>query len=426
MSRVIENGEADILCGGEWNNYADYAQKHAYIDLEPLLDSVPALQDALTDFLGEDYLNIVGTNGCLYGIPEMVSSPAIYGVLYREDLRRKWGLAELTDFAALEEYLYRATEEGYDAPVCDEGIMYHLWNLVAGNRYLFVPNLGNHFVVPLDDPSRVSLWYETPEYRQCLDILHRWYRDGIVRQDILVGTQRENYVDMAEDRMCIDMTSHLDPVDKYYIPAILGSHPDYQLRFLPCGMLAEGFPYFRGTLSSTMVSISSRSESAQEALKFLEKVFTDERYAHLVRYGVEGLNYVNQNGSLFYEGIDSSNILRSWTGLKNDRFLLNSLSPYASWNESLQQARAFVAGQMEQQDTRDPFTGFTCDLSRHNLALEAFTRLMDGKWRMLTCGVTDSVEDDLTLMLSDLRDAGAEAVTRDLAAQLATWFNRTE
>lgn len=224
--------------------------------------------------------------------------------------------------------------------------------------------------------------------------------------------------------MCIDMTSHLDPVDKYYIPAILGAHPNYQLRFLPCGMLTEGFPYFRGTLSSTMVCISSRSESIEEALKFTEKVFTDERYAHLVRYGVEGLNYVRQNGCLSYEGIDSGNVLRSWTGMKNDRFLLNSLSPYDTWNESIQQARAFVAGQMEQQDTRDPFTGFTCDLSQHNAALEAFTRLLGGKWRMLTCGVTESVEDDLALMLSDLRNAGSETVTKDLAEQLTAWFNR--
>lgn len=358
LSRVIENGEADILCAGEWSNYFHYAQKNAFVDLEPLLDSVPALKKAMTDFLGERYLSIVGTNGSLYGIPEMASSPVIYGVLYREDLRLAWGLEEIADFDVLEKYLYRATEEGYDAPVRDEGIMYHLWNLIAGNRYLFVPNLGNHFVVPLDDLSRVSLWYETPEYRQCLEILQRWYRDGIVRHDILVGTQRENHVDMAENRMCVDMAGHLDPVDRYYIPVIMEDHPDYQLRFLPCGMLSEGFPYFRETLSSTMVCISSSSESIEEAMKFIEKVFTDECYAHLVRYGVEGLNYVQRSGSFSYEGIDSGNILRSWTGMKNDRFRLNILSPYASWNESLQQARDFVNGQMEQQDTRAPFNGF--------------------------------------------------------------------
>lgn len=45
---------------------------------------------------------------------------------------------------------------------------------------------------------------------------------------------------------------------------------------------------------------------------------------------------------------------------------------------------------------------------------------------MLTCGVTESVEDDLALMRSDLRSAGADAVAQDLAAQLAAWFSRTE
>ncbi|MGN1020547.1 MAG: DUF3502 domain-containing protein [Aristaeellaceae bacterium] len=426
LSRVIQNGEADILCGGAWSYYSDYAQKNAFVDLEPLLDVVPALKQALMDFAGPEYLSIVGTNGGLYGIPEMISAPTIYGVLYREDLRLAWGLEELTDFDALERYLYRAAQEGYDAPVCDEGIMYHLWNLIAGNRYMFIPNMGDHFVVRLEDPGHACLWYEMPEYRQCLEILQRWYQDGIVRQDILVGMQRENTADMALDRMCIDMTSHLDAVDKYYIPVIMDANPDYQLRFLPCGMLAEGFPYYKGMPSSTMVSISSRSASCGEALRFIEKVFTDERYAHLVRYGVEGLNYVNQGGSLSYEGIASDNIHRSWTGMNNDLFKLPSASAYPSWNESLQQARGFVADQMALQNTRDPFAGFSCDMTQCRTALETFTELVSGKWRMLNCGVTASVEEDLAGMLAALHDAGSEEVLADLNGQLAAWFARAD
>lgn len=426
LPRVIENAEADILCGGTWSKYADYAQKNAFVDLEPLLDSVPTLKKTLVDFVGEDYLNIVGTNGSLYGIPEMTSTPTIYGVLYREDLRIAWGLEEITDFAALESYLYRATAEGYEAPVCDEGIMFHLWHLTAGNRYIFVPNLGEHFVVPLDDMSRVSLWYETPEYRECLDILQRWYQDGIIRQDILVGMQRENDADMAADRVCIDLTSHLDAVDKYYIPVIMEANPDYQLRFLPCGMLTEGFPYYNGTLSGTMVSIASRSAHAEEALRFIEKVFTDERYSHLVRYGVEGLNYINQDGCLSYVGITSENIHRSWTGMIHDAFKLSSLSAYATWNESLQQARDFVTQQIKLQNTRDPFTGFSYDMTQCRSSLDAFTELVNGKWRMLTCGVTEDVDADLAQMLQAFRAAGSDEVTADLQEKLTAWFSRAE
>ena len=87
-------------------------------------------------------------------------------MLFREDLRKAWGLPEIKDLESAEKYLYKAKEAYPDTPMInDKRFADNLWTLIAGSKYLDV--VKGYAVVSVDEPYKALSRYETRSIGRC-------------------------------------------------------------------------------------------------------------------------------------------------------------------------------------------------------------------------------------------------------------------
>ena len=103
--------------------------------------------------------------GKLYGIPQFGKATdsvmAGEGFMYREDLRKKWGLPEINSLETMEQYLYKAKDEYPESSVVmDNRIWSAVWNILAAGKYLELDSYMNtpYTVVAADDPYTCLLY----------------------------------------------------------------------------------------------------------------------------------------------------------------------------------------------------------------------------------------------------------------------------
>lgn len=190
LNIAVASGEYDLIPNGVFSDYRTLIAKNAFLDLNDYLGLVPTLVEHYTGVSGT--LADCEISGGLYGIPQY--NPGILdadeGFSFREDLRKEWGLAPITDLETMEAYLYRAKEEeAYkDNPlITDNRIWTSLWLLVSGGKYLEVGSaLETPFLVALaDEPGTLVKRMETPEFQEVVTYIRKWQEDGILAQNLL-------------------------------------------------------------------------------------------------------------------------------------------------------------------------------------------------------------------------------------------------
>ena len=135
----------------------------------------------------EDYLTNLEWNGGLYGIPQFnrdTISDTGGGFFYRTDLLEEWNLPEVTDFDSMQQYLYAAKADGRyqdEALITDNRAWNALWYLNSEN-YEEIGTLETlpYAVTDRESCRRVISRFETPGFRQMLDVLHQWYVDCLL------------------------------------------------------------------------------------------------------------------------------------------------------------------------------------------------------------------------------------------------------
>ena len=195
INLAIASGEYDLYVGGGFSDYKITATKNAFMDLNPLLSEVPELA-ARYEQAAEGMLKTHEIEGKLYGIPQL-GKPGGYGgegFLYREDLRKAWGLPEINSLDTVEQYLYKAKDDpAFEnvSLITDQRFWTSLWYMLAGDKYMTATDLigSPYAVVAYDDPYKVVSLVDTPEFLQVLEYAAKWYKDGIVDHDILAAPQ---------------------------------------------------------------------------------------------------------------------------------------------------------------------------------------------------------------------------------------------
>ncbi|MFQ9639923.1 MAG: hypothetical protein ACLR0F_25335 [Eisenbergiella sp.] len=193
----IASGEYDLYVGGNFSDYKVMATKNAFLDLKPLLSEVPDLV-AHYSVVSDKTLESCEIGGKLYGIPQFGkatdSVSANEGFMYREDLRKSWGLPEINSLETMEQYLYKAKEEYPESSVImDNRVWSAVWNILAAGKYLELDSYMNtpYTVVSVEDPYTVLDRTQTPEYKTMLEYVAKWYKDGIIDHDILASSANE-------------------------------------------------------------------------------------------------------------------------------------------------------------------------------------------------------------------------------------------
>jgi len=415
ISRAITAKEYDFYVGGYWSDFAVFATKNAFANLSPLLDQVPALVEHYRGSL--DHVKI---KGHVYGIPQLITpGGGGEGMLYREDLRQAWGLPEITDLKTAEQYLYRAASAYPGVPMInDKRFADNIWTLIAGSKYL---NIDNGFAVAeIDAPYQAISKYATPEYKQVAEIAKRWYEDGIVAHDILAAPDNatsETLELMKLDKKPLEFNNHFGAVSGSYIDALKEIYPKYVYGWFDYGLY--NVPMYLPSISPdrvTTISIGAHSKHVALALKFLEKVHTDQTYYNLVQYGVNGEN-VNIDGEyLNYDGIPPENKKPGWTGLSDGYMNLKTRYP-GEWQTIFDDLQEKALGLMDRAQAY-PLDGFAFDTTGVADELANMEKARNQYLLPLSVGISDSIDQDLNAAAQQLQNAGIDKYMEALQQQL--------
>lgn len=434
---AIASGEYDFIPGGNFSDYLTMAPKNAFVDMKPYLDAVPQLRAHYRQG-GKDVLGAMEIDGRLYGIPQYgeASIDAGEGFFYREDLRVAWGLAPVTDLPTLEAYLYRASQapEFAGKPlITDNRIWTCLWRMLTKDAYqeIISPTDTPYAVIAIGDPSRVVSRLETPEFRQLLDYIQKWYTDGILEGQLIASTNNEGakgYELFALGEKPCETNTPLWAINQTWIPKLAAAQPDWVYGFFSYDLDGRVSQYKRSATSATVISISSRSKYPDIAMRLLEKLHTDQRYYDLLVYGVLGTHYYLDEEGVYYDGIPTSALFPGWTGAVDGYMNYpNDRSGNRQWSQAVYQPEMARYDRKNEAAAFHPLDDFV--LSTHAIATEVDA--LAAAWRRhilpLVCGVApDGMDADLLRGVDALYASGLAEYLAALQAQIDALIDRQE
>lgn len=433
INLAIASGEYDLYVGGGFSDYKITATKNAFLDLKPLLKYVPDLVKHYS-VVSSKTLETCEIDGHLYGIPQFgkaAPSTGGEGFIYREDLRKQWGLPEVKSLDTMEKYLYRAKQDSQfkDASlITDSRIWTSLWYMIAGSKYMEVASLNEnpYAVVSYKDPYKVVKVVDTPEYKQVLQYAQKWYKDGIIDHDILAApanaTAKAAQL-MISGKKPSETNSPRWSIETSIIAPTYKSHPDWEYGWYDYLADAEtpAPAYMPSVTNATAISISAKCKNAVTALKFIEKAHTDKTYYNLLRWGVQDENYKLVDGAPSTAGIDTNNVKPSWTGLVDGYMEVETKSSDPKWQA--------ITDKMKKQNAMpkeySPLDGFNFNVSNLSTQKAAMETVRAQFMVPLQCGVTKDLDGDLTKVKDKLKTAGLDQYLQDLQTQL-TAFSKTK
>lgn len=439
INLAVASGEYDFFPQGNFSDYQLLASRNAFLDIKPYLTLVPEL---VTHYQldGSDVLAEAQIDGKLYGIPGY-AAPAINvseGFFYREDLRAQWGLDPVTDLKSMEAYLYCAKEDDAfrDKPlVTDNRVWNCLWMILAKDDYFEITGFTDtpYAVCAIASPDTVINRMETPEFREMLEYLQKWYRDGILDRRLLTLSDNEGGSGLTlfcdGEKPC-ETNSPMWVLNRDWLPQLTQAHPEWTYGFFLYESGGRTLEYKTSASKGSLISISSRTKYPEIAVRLLEKLHTDQRYYDLLCYGAEGVHYQLENGVVNRENISLDARYVGWTACgdgyldrpakycNNESWMNGVYLPHYSKYEELSKTVPF-----------HPLNDFRFNVNPVSTEASALAETWNTYMMPLLCGLSEDIDADLEIARLKLREAGLEEYLAEMQRQLTEFWqeqNQTE
>ncbi len=396
-------------------SYYTLAAQGVLADITDLLDSVPALRDAIPEntWAGAKY------QGRIYGVPTLYSEFTPYGYAYRDDLREKYGLEPITSLETMEAYLAAVVKNETFAPIngnADDAInLYRMFTDLTG-AWITAPGLPQNqvYLVATSPENYQDLIHPafTEEFMAWAKKMKEWADAGYFAKDVLAA--QVGAKDNTNNGISAGFLTHMPDWTGNYGTQV-ESLPGVTINWWSPAVDNGKVLIKAGVDNSTAISITSANP--ERALKVIEKFMTDESYYRLIQYGIEGRQYELKDGlSVRPAGYDvqkDGGGFAVWS-LRNDAFNI----PYATENP----VRYELIEAWKKTAIPNPYSGFTFDPTNVSSELAAISDVNIELGRQILLGKsTDDVEAAVENYRSMLKAAGIDAVLAEVKAQLANF-----
>lgn len=404
INLILSSGEDMDIFPAFSTPLATYVANGQVLALDDLLQQYG--QD-ISGAIGEEYLQCGAVAGKVYGITTNRDLATQNGYWMRQDLCDKYGIDpnQITTLDELEEALLKIHEGEPDLyPVVPETdavpIGISNWDDL-GNGLGVLMNYGEKLEV-------VNL-YETEEFKEYVNAMHRWYQEGLIMKDILNNTESSASLVRSEKA----------------VGAFAGMKPGFEnQQKRDTGMeiarinLTDAYSVTGNALGMTWC-ISSNSKNSEAAMKFLNFAYTNSELNNLLIYGIEGVHYqyVNKEDNIidYADGLDATTTPYSptlgWAWFNQfTASIWNGNSP-DYWNELADfNANAIKSGAI----------GYTFDSANVKNEITACSNVINKYLKGLTSGVLDP-DEALPQMNEELEKAGLNAIIEEKQRQLDEW-----
>lgn len=286
---LLSTGEdCDLVFEATWFSYADKANNNAFIPIEDMVDTyVPELREIISQEVWDE----CKINGHDYAIPGVRQNCTSAGFLYREDLRQKYGVPEITDMDTIAQYC--------DAIIANEPNMLPMYShandmfTIYNSMYHEHTGIGHpyfhYFVCSLDEPRDLHVSVDTENFKDYCTWAREWVEKGYVQSDAVSNTEDHASVMLAgKYASSIFNTAYETLLTTVILPAET-SNPDWEFGYISWAeMFKISMPNvpFQGSFA-----IPYSSQNPERALLFVKELLTNEELSRLVDCGIEGTHY---------------------------------------------------------------------------------------------------------------------------------------
>ena len=163
---------------------------------------------------------------------------------------------------------------------------------------------------------------------------------------------------------------------------------------------------------------SSDLENPEVAIKLLEKTHTDQRYYDLLVYGVLGENYIMSFEKISHENIPSENRYPGWTAAGDEVLGYESMPINREWHENVYAKHVEAVNEKVDTLTYFPLDGFILDTTNVLKEVKEMEAIKEKYFKVLLCGVTECLEEDLETANLMLHEVGIERYVEEVKKQL--------
>ena len=434
INLALASGEYDFVPQGNFSDYQLMASRNAFLDIKPYLALVPALVEHY-QLAGGQTLPETEVGGKLYGIPQYAapSVGANEGFFYREDLLAQWGLEPVSSLETMEAYLYRAKEDPAfrdNALITDNRVWNGIWMTLSKDLYFEVTGFTDtpYAVCSIDDPYRIISRVETPEFRAMLGYLQRWYRDGILDRRLLTLSTNEGTSGLMlflDNRKPCETNSPLWSLNRDWLPYLTEKHPEWTYGFFPYESGGRVLGYMASAAHSSLISISSRTQYPELAVRLLEKLHTDQRYFDLLLYGAEGVNYHMEDGVVNFAEIPTNGRFVGWSAGADTYMERQTLYCHNdAWANGVYLPHVELYEDMSAKAQLHPLNGFHFSVGPVSDQAQALEKTWNTYMMPLLCGLSEDIDAELAVALEQLKAAGLDEYLAEMQRQLTDFAQK--
>lgn len=396
MTMKMASGDnMDLFFTGFINPYNQAAENGGLLQIDELLDTVPALKNSVPQVAwdGAKYKDHI------YAVPNMQVMNYTVAVQFKKDLVDKYNfdvssVKHINDIEPFLEqvkngepslYPYR-TNYGITPWICSE------YETINGD-----------VAIDIDDGSKAFMRYDTPEFKEGVYKMHDWFKKGYIRPDVASVT--DDTQDYNAGKYAVSLSTW-KPGQEEIVKASLGYEVVYAKLNAPYVTIGAG--------TGAMTGISKKCKNPELAIKAIELVNTDKDLYNLICFGLKDVHYklTDENKVQYIDG--------------------SGYAPKADWKFGNQFNALLLDGQQDDlwevtQAENDgakpsPLLGFS--LSTEDITNEiSQCSSVSAEYKVLNCGAEnpDTYYDEF---IQKMKVAGSENLLKEVQSQIDAFLQK--
>ena len=378
---------------------------------------LPLTDEMLRDYCSITYANVTTRewDNCryedeVYLIPENEYTQwTNHGIIYRKDLAQEAGLTEIASWDDLDTYFETVVQNHPEMIPWDRdsaGAIVSQGYLMSMMRYVPIYELSTYGIwgQDMNNPGRIiSPYYKGTDFVKYAQLMKKWNGMGVWRKDVAEAGDNEEELYRGESAVIEHHT------EKFYTsvqPNMTVRQPGTELGFYWFGR--ESGNIIRVSNIHGAMAVSSRSRNPELALLVYDMIRNDSTCYRLMRYGIEGKQYVVTKDGMMerpsgYNEEKDSILTNFWWGRRDETELPSASYDWDTYYD-------LVDG-YEHLAIPYPFEGVPFSTPAINSEIAPIVEIFDKYIPQISTGQYEgTAEDKVRQFREELKRAGFERV----------------
>jgi len=317
--------------------YPDFTVLARSGKLKDITDIFPASAPYLFSKYTSEELAYATIDGKLYAVPSLYPQARCAYLLVDDALLKKHNMTDITDYNKYELFLETVKENDPDlTPGTVANPVSSILLLARASGYV-IADEAKRLVYKWDDPEmKLIPWEKTPEFRDVISRVIDWYKKGY----LVYGSDRMKTASFIFEGMLAPPSE--EPTTLYFSYSdsgeIMESNPVRAFHLYPEMKVQRENPMGNFHYNGSFV-FPAASVNTERVLQFLEWVYQSRDNYYLLKFGIEGEDYILSNGvPTLPQGMDFLNSsYMYWDGhwaFENMEYMADPLSEAGAAAES--------------------------------------------------------------------------------------------